>query len=69
MFFFFLPRPQDSVDSGKKDSFGNKDEQIKKLEEKLDEYSRLLKEAVRAKEKMENTVISHEEGKLLQKIH
>lgn len=53
---------QDSVDSSRKDGFGNKDEQIKKLEEKLDEYSLLLKEAVKAKEKMENSVISHEEG-------
>ncbi|KAJ8038628.1 Golgin subfamily A member 1 [Holothuria leucospilota] len=51
------------LDGARKDASGsNKDEQIKRLEEKLDEYSVLLKEAVKSKEKMEATLLSHEEA-------
>lgn len=51
------------MDGARKDaSETNKDEQIKRLEEKLDKYSILLKEAVKSKEKMEATLMSHEEG-------
>ena len=38
-------------------------DQVRRLEAKLDEYSAMLKEAVKAKEKLQITLEKHEEGR------
>lgn len=45
-----------------------RNDQIRRLESKLDEYSAMLKETVKAKEKLETVLEKQQEGKLFAPI-